>query len=191
MWGESQGKGWADATSRPPPQPSERVPHQAAPNTRLQCPRPGSSRWLPSSATEPDATATGGLSNNQITKYQLSPVRSMLIQLPWAVRTSSHPTAGLIKKTEEAQPQMLLAPCHGCRKNKISLHFPLGGTSRVPAMGPHPCPKPPSAPCSGVPRPHRWGLTAPTGAELCPQAAPTTQVLQLLASLRCLLVIFY
>lgn len=81
---------------------------------------------------------------------------------------------------------MLLAPCHGCRKNKISLHFTLGGTSRVLARS-----KSPSPPCSGVPKSHRWGLTAPTGTELCPQTAPMTQVLQLLASLCCLLVIFY
>lgn len=134
MWGESQGKGWADATSRPPPQPSERVPHQAAPNTRLQCPRPGSSRWLPSSATEPDATATGGLSNNQITKYQLSPVRSMLIQLPWAVRTSSHPTAGLIKKTGGAAPNAA-CPMSQLQEEQNLFTFSFGrhkqGTSHV------------------------------------------------------------
>lgn len=91
---------------------------------------------------------------------------------------------------------MLLAPCRGCRKNKVPLHFTLGGARRVSAMGPHPCPKPPAAPCSGVPKPCCWGLPVlglpvPTGAELRPQAAPATQVLRLLASPRCLLVIFY
>lgn len=68
IWGERQGKGWTEAlwqTSSPAP---GQVLCPRACNTHVKCHHPSSSGYLSLSATEPDATAMGGLSNNKINK---------------------------------------------------------------------------------------------------------------------------
>lgn len=63
----------------------------------------------------------------------------MLIQLPWAVSTLSHPTAGLIKQKSTA-----LITTRGFKNSFSLLNITQGGTSKVLARGPYPCPN-----CSG------------------------------------------